>query len=122
MRQKWSKIINIELRVVWSINYSVDLRQKVINYIESGGKITKAAKVFGIGRASIYGRKKLEATKVKHRHRKLNCKELEKYIKESPEVKLKLIAEKFGVSTTAIWAALKKIKNFVTEKGTEKKE
>ncbi len=53
---------------------------------------------------------------------------LEKDIKENPEVKLKLIAEKFGVSTTAIWGALKKIKitrkkkNCVIEKGIEKKE
>ena len=87
------------------MTYSLDVRQKVIYYIESGGKIAEAAKVFGIGRASIYRwleREKLEATKVKHRHRKLDWKELEKYIKENPEVKLKLIAEKFRVSRTAI--------------------
>ena len=44
------------------------------------------------GRASIYRwleRKKLEATKVKHRHRKLDWKELEKYIKENPPNKIK---------------------------------
>ena len=113
------------------MTYSLDLRQKVINYIESGGKIAKAAKVFGIGRASIYRwleRKNLEATKVKYRYRKLDSKELEKYIKANPEVKLKLIAEKFEVSTTAIWTALKKMKitrkkkNFVTKKEVEKKE
>lgn len=28
------------------MTYSLDLRQKIIDYIESGGKITKAAKVF----------------------------------------------------------------------------
>jgi len=86
--------------------------------------------LFG-GRASIYRwleRKKLEATKVNHRHRKLDWKELEKYIKENPEVKLKLVAEKFGVSTTAIWTTLKKMKitrkkkNFVIKKEIEKKE
>lgn len=72
------------------------------------------------GRASIYrwlDRKKLEATKVKYRYRKLDSKELEKYIKENPEVKLKLIAEKFEVSTTAIWTALKKMK--ITRKKKE---
>ncbi len=113
------------------MTYSLDFRQKVIDYIESGGKITTATKVFGIGRASIYRwleRKELEATKVKHRHRKLDWKELEKYIQQNPDVKLKLIAEKFGVSTTAIWAALKKMKitrkknSFVIKKGIEKKE
>ncbi len=95
------------------MSYSLDLRQKVIDYAESGGKIAKAAKLFGIGRASIYrwlDREYLEATKVKNRQRKLDRKELEKDIKENPEVKLKLITEKFGISTTAIWGALKKIK------------
>ncbi len=74
------------------MTYSLDLRQKVIDYIESGGKITKATKVFGIGRASIYRwleRKELEATKVKHRHRKLDWKELEKYIKLASRRKIK---------------------------------
>ena len=35
--------------------YSLDLREKVINFVENGGTITKAAYIFGIGRASIYG-------------------------------------------------------------------
>ena len=34
--------------------YSLDFRQKVINFVENGGTITKAAHTFGIGRASIY--------------------------------------------------------------------
>ena len=50
--------------------YSLDFRQKVINFVENGGKITKAAHTFGIGIASIYrwlSRPKLSATKVKSR-------------------------------------------------------
>ena len=68
--------------------YSLDFRQKVINFIENGGKITKAAHTFGIGRASIYRwlfRPTLEATKVKIRQRKLDWKELEKDVKQNPE-------------------------------------
>ena len=34
--------------------YSLDLIQKVINFVENGGTITEAAHIFGIGRASIY--------------------------------------------------------------------
>ena len=34
--------------------YSLDFRQKVINFVENGGMITKAAHTFGIGIASIY--------------------------------------------------------------------
>ncbi|MGC1245798.1 MAG: IS630 transposase-related protein, partial [Spirulinaceae cyanobacterium] len=47
--------------------YSLDLRKKVIKYIEDGGKITSATKVFNLGRATIYrwlNRQNLEATKV----------------------------------------------------------
>ena len=71
--------------------YSLDFRQKVINFVENGGTITKAAHTFtkaahtfGIGIASIYrwlSRPKLSATKVKSRQRKLDWKELEKDVK-----------------------------------------
>ena len=59
--------------------YTLDFREKVINFVENGGTITKAAHTFGIGRASIYrqlSRLKLSATKVKNRQIKLDRKEL----------------------------------------------
>ena len=31
--------------------YSLDFKQKVINFVENGGTITEVAHVFGIGRA-----------------------------------------------------------------------
>ena len=55
------------------MSYSLDFTQKVINFAENGGTITKAAHAFGIGIASIYrwlSRPKLSATKVKSRQRK----------------------------------------------------
>ena len=69
--------------------YSLDLIQKVINFVENGGTITKAAHTFGIGRASIYrwlSRPKLSATKVKSRQRKLDWKELKKRCKTKSRV------------------------------------
>ena len=68
--------------------YSLDFRQKVINFVENGGRITKAAHIFGIGITSIYrwlSRLKLSATQVKSRQRKLDWKELEKDVKQNPE-------------------------------------
>ena len=70
------------------MSYSLDLRQKVINFVENGGTIAKAAHTFGIGRASIYrwlSRPTLSATQVKSRQRKLDWKELEKDVKQNPE-------------------------------------
>jgi transposase len=34
--------------------YSLDLREKVVEYIENGGSITSAARLFRVGRATIY--------------------------------------------------------------------
>ena len=59
--------------------YSLDFRKKVINFIENGGTITKAAHTFGIKIASIYrwlSRPKLEVTKVKICGIKSDWKEL----------------------------------------------
>ena len=59
--------------------YSLDLIQKVRNFVENGGTITGGAHTFWIERASIYrwlSRQKLSATKVKNRQRKLDWKEL----------------------------------------------
>ena len=70
------------------MSYILDFRQKVIIFLGNGGTITKAAHIFGIGRASIYrwlSRPTLSATKVKSRQRKLDWKELEKDVKQNPE-------------------------------------
>ena len=68
--------------------YSLDLRQKVTNFVGNGGRITEAVHIFGIERASIYrwlSGPKLSATKVKSRQIKLDWKELEKDVKQNPE-------------------------------------
>ena len=55
--------------------YSLDLRQKVINFVENGGTITEVTHIFGIGIASVYrwlSRPKLEETKVKPRKKNLD--------------------------------------------------
>ena len=92
--------------------YSLDFRQKVINFVENGGKFTETAHVFGIKIATIYrwlSRPKLSATKVKRRRIKLGWKELEKDLKPNPEFKLVDRAKKFGVNQAAIFYALKRI-------------
>jgi transposase len=93
--------------------YSLDFRQKVINFVENGGTITKATHTFGIGIASIYrwlSRPTLSATKVKIRQIKLDWKELEKDVKQNPESKLSDISKKIGVNPTSIFYALKTMK------------
>ena len=103
------------------MSYSLDFRQKVINYIENGGQVVKAAKIFGIARATIYrwlDRQDLEATKVERRQRKLDWSALEKDVRENPDAKLIERAKRFGVHPTAIWYALDKMKITRKKKGT----
>jgi transposase len=99
--------------------YSLDLRTKVIDFVERGGGITRAAIIFGVGRASIYrwlNRDHLSATVVERRHRKLDWKAVEKDVRENPELRLVERAVKFGVQPASILYALRRMK--ITRKKT----
>lgn len=110
--------------------YSLDLRERVMQWVETGGSITKAAKIYHISRATIYrwmGRADLRATKVKRRKRKLQWESLLQDVQQNPESKLVDRARKFGVKPSAISYALKEMKigrkkkNYDIEKEIEKK-
>ena len=68
--------------------YSLELRNKVVDFVARGGGITRAARIFHLGRASIYpwlNREHLQSTNVPHRHRKLDCKAVEKDVQDNPD-------------------------------------
>ena len=93
--------------------YSIDLRHRVVDFIESGGSITEASKIFKIGRATIYrwfNREDLAPTKVTHRQRKIDIQELEKDVAENPDTLLKERARKFGVAPSALSYQFGKLK------------
>jgi len=94
------------------MSYSLDLRERVIEFVENGEGVSKASKIYEVSRATIYrwlGRESLEPTVVKRRQRKLDWEALRKDVEENPETKLKDRAQKFGVRASAIWYALKKM-------------
>lgn len=102
--------------------YSLDLRQKVIEFIESGGSITQASKLYKIGRATIYrwlNREDLAPTKVTRRQRKLDWQALAEDVAQNPDLRLVDRAQKFGVRTSAIHYALQKMK--INKKTSRKK-
>ncbi len=95
--------------------YSLDLRQKVVNYVENGGIITKAAAIFKLGRATIYrwlGREDLRPTQVNHRQRKLDWEALKKDVEKNPEARLVERARTFRRQTECHLLCLKKIENY----------
>jgi len=54
--------------------YSLDLRKKVISFIENGNSITKAVRIFGINRTTVYrwlDKPNLEPIRVVRRKRKI---------------------------------------------------
>lgn len=103
------------------MSYSVDLRQRVVAFVEAGGAKAEAARLFSVSEGSVHHwlkRDNLAPTKVKRRDRQLNWKALEQHIQDEPDAKLKDRAEYFGVHTTAIWYAIKQMN--ITRKKTAK--
>ncbi|MBD2653069.1 MULTISPECIES: IS630 transposase-related protein [Synechocystis] len=95
------------------MSYSLDLRLKVIQFIEEGGGVTKAAKTFKVSKATIYrwlGREDLAPTKVENRRRKIDVKELEEDVEKNPHTPLIERAQKFGVTPATLCYRFKKMK------------
>jgi transposase len=115
--------------------YSVDLRERVLNYLERDDDKKGASELFNVGIATIYRwvRQKKEKGHVEPHHReyvyrKLDYNLLEKYVKEHPDYFLLEIADHFSVTEQAIFYALKKLKitrkkrTSSTKNGMRKKE
>lgn len=93
--------------------YDLDLRVKVIGFIENGGSPTRASKIFKVGRATIYrwlGREDLAPTIVENRQRKINLRELEEDVEKNPDTPLKERAKKFNVTPASLCYRFKKMK------------
>ena len=92
--------------------YSLDLRQRVIGYVEAGGGVSQASRLFKVGRSTIYqwlAREDLRPTQVKRRKRKLDWEALKRDVEQYPDTKLSKRAQKFGVQPSAIHYALKEM-------------
>jgi len=96
--------------------YSIDLRKKVLRYLENGGSKKDAVNIFGICERTIWHwiRKQKEGNlypKVREvKPRKINNKKLIQYIKDNPDSYLKEIASAFKVTPTAIFYACKRLR------------
>ena len=99
------------------MSHSLDLRIRVIDYIENGGGILSAARIYKVGRSTIYrwlAREDLKPIKLVRRKRKLDWKLLEQDVKENPDLRLCDRAQKFGVNISSIGYALRQMK--ITQK------
>lgn len=98
--------------------YSVDLRERVIAFIESGGKKLEASRRFNVCRPTIdkwlllkKEKGSLESPPLPPRAwRKLNAETLVAYVEAHPDKKLDDYAKHFQISPSGIWRALKRLK------------
>lgn len=95
------------------MSYSLDLRKRVVDFLEKGGKISNAVENYQVSRATIYrwvDRKDLKPIKVTRRKRKLDWEAVKKDVEQNPDLKLSDRAKNFGVRTNAVWYAIKEMK------------
>ena len=96
--------------------YSVDLRKKVIEYLESGHSQRKARDVFGISLSTInkwhqqYTKTgRLEDKKPNRSFKKLDPEKLQNFVNKHPDAYLKEIGEAFGCAESSVRKALRRL-------------
>lgn len=97
--------------------YSVDLRRRVLEYIEETADKTKASQLFKVGIATIYrwiARKKqsgnVEPSPKKAYKKKIDDQKLIAYVEQNPDHFLFEIATHFNTTLQAIFYALQRLK------------
>jgi transposase len=95
--------------------YALDLRERVVKYIQSGGSKAEAARRFALARSSVYryllaAQKGTLAPKKSWGHwRKLDPQKLQAHVKKHPDATLKELQKAFGVSHHAVWVRLRQL-------------
>ena len=92
--------------------YALDLRERVVKFIQGGGSKAEAARRFDLARSSVYryliaAQKGALAPKKSWGHwRKLDPEKLQAHVKKHPDATLKELQAVFGVSHHAVWVRL----------------
>jgi putative transposase len=92
--------------------YALDLRERVVKFIKSGGSKAEAARRFALGRSTVYRylaavQAGTLAPKASWGHwRKLDPQQLQVHVKKHPDATLKELQKVFGVSHHAVWVRL----------------
>lgn len=97
--------------------YSLDLRERVLKYLEKNKNKQSASDLFQVGIATVYrwvARKKekghVEPLRRKYAYKKLDDQKLIEYVEANPDQFLSEIGEHFNVTPQTIFYALKRLK------------
>jgi transposase len=92
--------------------YAMDLRERVVKFIQGGGSKAEAARRFELARSSVYrylvaAQKGALAPKQSWgTWRKLDPEKLRAHVRKHPDATLKELQQVFGVSHHAVWVRL----------------
>jgi transposase len=92
--------------------YALDLRKRVVKFLNAGGSKAEAARRFDLGRRTVYrylaaAQKGALAPKTSWgTWRKLDPQKLQAHVKGHPDATLKELQTVFGVSHHAVWVRL----------------
>ena len=92
--------------------YSIDLRERVVNFVNNGGSKAQSARKYEVSRWCVSDwckRSDLAPLKVERRLRKLDWEALKRHVQEYPDALLRERAAFFGVNINAIRYALKQM-------------
>ena len=98
------------------MSHRTEIRERVIEYLESGGLIKSAVEIFKVSRSSIqrWRRRKAQTGEIKPTERKnlpykIDDEALKLYIAKYPDAYLTEIAEVFSVTDSGVYRALKRL-------------
>ncbi len=93
--------------------YSIDLRKRVVQFVEEGGTKAEAARRFRVSLWCVQNwcrRTHLGPKRHGPRQRKLDRAALRHHVRQHPDATLNERAQHFGVRINAIWYALRQMK------------
>ena len=95
------------------MTYSLDLRERVVRYVNNGGAKAAASRKFEVSIWCVNDwckRNNLSPKKRKRKPYKLDWGELRRHVQQYPDQLIHERASYFGVSYFAVWYALKQMK------------
>ena len=93
------------------MSYHLDLRERVVAFIDGGATQAEASRIFNISTRTIYRwlqRDDLRPCARKRYQSKLSQDAILAHVREHPDALLRERAAHFGVSPSGIWRALKR--------------
>ena len=95
--------------------YPVDLRERVVKFLQAGGSKAEAVRRFEVARRTVYRYRAaakagtLAPKTSGGKWRKLDPQKLSAHVKKQPDATLKEIATALAVSHNAVWVRLRKL-------------